>query len=104
MTTSKTSFNAYWLDSEGRIRNRYNERCLSTRVWPDEVSADYWLNFVSDDGKFGQCYIAGTLADADGLGRWLTRNGVTGDDIDAEMLDALPDALRDTAEQLLEGR
>jgi hypothetical protein len=99
--TTSTSHNAYWLDGEGRIRNCYNERVFTTRRFDDVIDADYWLTFVSPDGQFGTAYIAGRLRDADGLGRWLTRQGCQGDELTCEMLDAMPRDLRGTAEQLL---
>ena len=107
MQACSTPFNAYWLDGEGRIINCYGERVFSSRVWPDEVSADYWLNFVSPDGQFGTAYIAGRISSStckapETLDRWLMRNGLVGSAFDAELLDALPSHLRAVYEKRLE--
>jgi len=118
MQPCSLSLNAYWLDGEGRIINCYGERVFSDRVWPDEVSADYWLHFVSPDGQFGTAYIAGTVdyvpvsvagqhkdakaeTASEALDRWLMRNGLTGSAPDAELLDTLPTHLRTMYEKRL---
>lgn len=118
MQVCSLSFNAYWLDGEGRIINCYGERVFSDRVWEDEMSADFWLNFISPDGRFGTAYIAGTVdyvpvslagqhkdidaeAASKALDRWLMQNGLMGSAPDAELLDALPTHLRAMYEKRL---
>jgi hypothetical protein len=50
------TFNPYFL-RDGLIINEYGENVFTSRRFEDVIDADYWLNFVSDDGQFGTAYI-----------------------------------------------
>jgi hypothetical protein len=54
--TCSLTFNPYFL-RDGLIVNEYGENVFTTRLFDDAIDADYWLNFVSDDGRFGTAYI-----------------------------------------------
>jgi hypothetical protein len=126
----RTAFNPYFL-RDGFIINEYGENVFTTRRFDDAIEADYWLNFVSEDGQFGTAYIEtgdGRRSNSPRPGRnrsdstvaalrregaavtldnWLVWNGVDLSDApDAELLEVIPEQFREIYERRfnVEGR
>jgi hypothetical protein len=116
--TCSLTFNPYFL-RDGLIVNEFGENVFTTRRFDDAIDADYWLNFVSDDGRFDTAYIEkdesrgsilsrplacphrnrseATLSALQNggadvtLDNWLLWNGIDLDDApDAELLEIIP--------------
>jgi|SRR5208282_4222613 len=119
------TYNTYFL-RDGFITNVYGENVFTTRRFDDAIDADYWLNFVSEDGQFGTAYIetdqkpsrqhrnrSGFQPKGDAtvsalckagaavtLDNWLVWNGVDPSDApDAELLEVIPEQFRELYER-----